>query len=90
MYLQYTDYCICNKQSDGSECDFLREADDGTREAVQVTWKLDDENRDREIGGLVKCLKRFGLREGVIVTSCQSDFAVQDGCVIKIVPAYDL
>ena len=76
--------------SDGSECDFLREADDGTHEAVQVAWSLDDENRDREIGGLVKCLKRFGLKEGVIVTSGQSDFAVQDGCEIKIVPAYDL
>jgi len=75
--------------SDGSACDFLREAEDGTREAVQVAWKLDDENRDREIAGLVTCLRRFGLREGVIVTAGQSDFAVKDGCEIRIVPAYD-
>lgn len=74
---------------DGSECDFLREAEDGTREAVQVTWRLDDENRDREIGGLVKCLKRFGLKEGLVVTSDQRDYAVQDGCRIHIVPAYE-
>lgn len=74
---------------DGSACDFLREAEDGAREAVQVAWRLDDENRDREINGLVKCLKRFGLKEGTIVTSNQRDRAIQDGCEIQIVPAYD-
>ena len=74
---------------DGSECDFLREAEDGAREAVQVAWRLDDENRNREINGLVKCLKRFGLKEGTIVTTTQRDRAIQDGCEIQIVPAYD-
>lgn len=75
---------------DGSECDFLREAEDGSHEAVQVAWALDDENRDREIGGLVKCLKRFGLKEGVVVTFDQRDFTVHDGCEIRIVPIYEM
>ena len=70
----------------GSSC----EREPSQREAVQVTWSLNDENRDREIGWLVKCLKRFGLKEGVIVTTGQSGFAIQNGCEIKIVPAYDL
>ena len=69
------------------ECDFVRESDDGTFEAVQVCWELSDDNRQREFEGLTAALKRFGLRRGVIVTHAQDDEAVQDGCEIAIVSA---
>jgi len=70
------------------ECDFIRSDDVGNRQCVQVCWELTDDNRQREIDGLVAALKRFGLRHGTIVTHAQSDIAVSDGCEITIVPAH--
>ena len=76
---------------DGSdhECDFLREAPNGTWEAIQVCWELTDDNKRREIEGLLAAMKRFGLSKGFLVTQGQRDSAFVDGCEISIVPAYD-
>ena len=69
------------------ECDFVRESEDGSHEAVQVCWSLTDDNRKRELDGLASAMRRFGLRKGVIVTHDQDDEAVQDGCEIAVVSA---
>jgi len=71
------------------ECDFVFKDNDNRFHAVQVCWHLDDENRDREMKGLLAALRRFGLKSGTIVTLDQSDFAVEDGCDIHIVSAAD-
>ncbi len=71
-----------------TECDFLREADDGSFEAVQATWELNDENEARETTGLLKAMKRFGLKEGVIVTRGQADLVTEGDCTIRVVPAH--
>lgn len=73
----------------GTECDFLREADDGSFEAVQATWTLSDENEERETTGLLKAMRRFGLKEGVIVTRDQTDLITEGGSTIRIVPAHE-
>ena len=70
------------------ECDFLREADDGSFEAIQATWKLNDENEARETTGLLKAMQRFGLKEGVIVTRDQTDLITEGDCTIRVVPAH--
>ena len=69
------------------ECDFVRESEDGSYEAVQVCWELTDDNRKREFDGLTAAMRRFGLRKGVIVTHDQDDEAIQDGCEISVVSA---
>ena len=69
------------------ECDFVRESEDGSYEAVQVCWELTDDNRKREFDGLTAAMRRFGLRRGVIVTHDQDDEAIQDGCEISVVSA---
>ena len=71
-----------------AECDFLREADDGSFEAIQATWELNDENEARETMGLLKAMKRFGLKESVIVTRDQTDFITEGDCTIRVVPAH--
>lgn len=71
-----------------AECDFLREADDGSFEAIQATWELNDENEAREMTGLLKAMKRFGLKEGVIVTRDQTDLITEGDCTIRVVPAH--
>ena len=73
----------------GTECDFLREADDGSFEAVQATWTLSDENEEWETTGLLKAMRRFGLKEGVIVTRDQTDLITEGGSTIRIVPAHE-
>jgi len=72
----------------GRECDFVRQSGDGRTEAVQVCLELSDDNKSREVEGLVSALKYFGLSQGTIVTRDQEDEAVCDGCEISIVPAF--
>lgn len=73
----------------GTECDFLREADDGSFEAVQATWTLSDENEERETTGLLKAMRRFGLKEGVIVTRDQTDLITDGDRTVRVVPAHE-
>jgi len=39
--------------------------------------------------GLLKAMKRFGLKEGVIVTRDQTDLITEGGSTIRIVPAHE-
>lgn len=72
---------------DNRECDFLRESDDGSFEAIQVCYDLNDENSEREIGGLLAALDRFNLDHGLIITARQRDTAIFDDKTIDIIPA---
>lgn len=78
---------IYYRDDGSSECDFVARGAKGWS-AVQVTWKLDDENRDREFAGLARAMAEFGLGEGLVVTADQSDFAVHEGYTINVVPAW--
>ena len=71
--------------SSAGECDFVRQSPLET-EAVQVCWEVTDENREREIGGLVSALDRFGLSDGAIVTFSQKDETVVGGHIVRFVP----
>ena len=41
--------------------------------AIQVTFELNEDNKRREIDGLLEALDKFGLKEGLIVTNNQDD-----------------
>ena len=69
-----------------SECDFIAKNANG-HSVTQVTWDLNDDNKEREFKGLTHALDRLGMKEGTIVTANQSDFAVIDGFTINIIPA---
>ena len=69
-----------------SECDFIAKNANGYS-VTQVTWDLNDDNKEREFKGLTHALDRLGMKEGTIVTANQSDFAVIDGFTINIIPA---
>jgi len=74
--------------SDETECDFIVECRDGSREAIQVTWELGDDNEAREVDGLKHAMDRFGLKESVIVTRDQQDVIREDGKTIRVLPAW--
>ncbi|MCQ2402616.1 MAG: ATP-binding protein [Lentisphaeria bacterium] len=74
---------------DGCECDFVVQDAHGAFQAFQVCWELTDACRERELRGLESAMKRLGLKEGVIVTFDQRDFAIMEGREVHVVPAWE-
>ena len=77
------------KNSEGKECDFIIREGLAVKKIIQVVYKIDDDKtKKREIEGLVKCTKEFGLKEGLIITK---DFEAEEkvqGKTIKFVPLW--
>jgi uncharacterized protein len=73
---------------DKGECDFIIKHDGIITGAVQVCYRIDDENSEREFKGLLAALNFFNLNEGVIVTFNQEDEFNYEGKKIKLVPAH--
>lgn len=71
-----------------NECDFVVQDKNKVTAAIQVTKILGDSNRQRELGGLCEALKKYGLKEGVVLTADESDDLVVDGCKITVVPIW--
>ena len=71
-----------------NECDFvLREAGRVTA-AIQVCYCLNDDNKERELNGLLEVLNKFKLKEGLILTYDQEDSLVIGKKKITVVPVW--
>ena len=55
------------------ECDFLVGEKNKIKNAIQVCFDLNDDNKDREIKGLEEALEKLNLKEGLILTFNQED-----------------
>ena len=65
------------------ECDFLVRQGNKIRGAFQVCYDLNEDNKDREIGGLVEAMNEFKLTEGYLLTYNQEDeFKIDEKKVI--------
>jgi len=73
---------------DQKECDFIVKEKGRITQAMQACFELSDENRDREIRGLIAALKKFSLKEGIILTHNQEDNFVVEGKKIVVMPAW--
>jgi len=72
-----------------SECDFILQSKDKIIQAIQVTYDMtNDKTRKREIKGLVKVCKAFGLDQGLIITYNEESEMIMDGIEIKVIPLY--
>lgn len=70
------------------ECDFVIKEKDKVVKAVQVCFDLNEDNKDREINGLLEALEKFNLKEGVILTYKQDDeFKIKDK-KIEVLPVW--
>ncbi len=58
---------------ENGECDFLIKEDSRIIIAIQVAYELNEDNKKREIGGLLEAMRKFELREGFILTYNQED-----------------
>ncbi|MEW6328751.1 MAG: ATP-binding protein [Candidatus Micrarchaeota archaeon] len=70
------------------ECDFIVREKNRIKEAIQVCYELNEDNREREIGGLFEALERFGLEKGLILTYDQEDELKEAGKRIKVQPVW--
>jgi len=74
--------------SDRYECDFLVFDKRKPKEAIQVVWKLHQKNRDREIKGILYAMKRYNLKNGLIITYDQEDTIKIENKVITVKPLW--
>ena len=69
------------------ECDFVVLEKNVITKAMQVCFKITDENFEREFNGLKEAMQTFNLSYGQIITLNQSDKFVENGMTIELVPA---
>jgi len=70
------------------ECDFIVEEKRKIVEAYQVCYNLTEDNKAREINGLLEVLTNTKLTEGIILTYNQEDTFEVDGKKINILPVW--
>lgn len=70
------------------ECDFIVREKKKIIMATQVCWEITNENRDREVNGLLNAMKEFKLKEGIIITSNQEEELRDKNFLIRILPAW--
>lgn len=71
------------------ECDFVAFDKGKAARAVQVCYRIEDTNFDREYNGLLEAMRFFKLSEGVIITIEQKDRFEKEGYTIELVPAHE-
>lgn len=75
--------------TNGSECDFVIEDETGrVTELIQVCDNLTQENRKREIRGLIRHASYFELESGTIVSGSGEETFIEDGISISVIPAW--
>jgi len=70
------------------ECDFLTTQGEKVKEAIQVCYELTDENKDREINGLIETMDEFKLNDGLIITGDLEGEEIKDGKKIVYKPLW--
>ncbi len=77
------------KSKNDKECDFVvKDISRSMIQNIQVTYELNDQNKDREVKGLLEAMKYFKLKEGLLLTYDQEDeieIKDKDGKVRKII-----
>ena len=69
------------------ECDFLLVKNKNVTAAIQVCYDLNDENKEREISGLMEAMEVFNLKEGLILTFEQEEI-IQEKFKISVKPIW--
>ena len=70
------------------ECDFLIKEKNRITQAIQVCYELNEDNKKREIEGLLEAMKKVNLKKGKILTLNQEDKLSIEGKEITIIPTW--
>ena len=71
-----------------NECDFVIEEKRKIKEAYQVCYQMTEDNKNREINGLLEVLDKTKLTEGYILTFNQEDEYLINEKKIKVIPVW--
>ena len=71
------------------ECDFLYGSGNLPENAIQACYELTNENREREVRGVVNTCKKFPNVKPLIVTFNQKDKISYNGMIVDVVPSFD-
>ncbi len=74
--------------SEKNECDFVVKEGRRILQGIQVCYELTDDNRDREVNGLLDVIKEFDLKEGLLLTHSREDEIRMDRKKIQILPVW--
>ncbi len=72
------------------ECDFVVQKGDHIEKIIQVCWSLNDENADREIGGLLAASTATGCQQGYIITLNQKKSMQKGDLRIEVLPIWKM
>jgi len=70
------------------ECDFIVKEGVKITKAIQVCYGLDEDNKKREINGLIEAMDKFKLKEGLIVSYKQEDEFKIDNKIVIVKPMW--
>ena len=73
---------------DQKECDFVIKKGLKIAEAIQVCSELNEENKKREIQGLLEALEKFNLKEGLIITRDLEETRKIKNKKVKFIPLW--
>ncbi len=70
------------------ECDFVIVDKKKITELIQVCYNLTEENKEREINGLLSAMKKYRLKEGLLLTYNTQETITINNYKIKVVPVW--
>ncbi|MEW6409541.1 MAG: ATP-binding protein [Nitrospirota bacterium] len=70
------------------ECDFIAKTENNKLFPIQVSFELNQENSEREIGGLIEACRWLGTNEGMILTYDGEKDVSENGINIKVFPIW--
>ncbi|MFT4326234.1 MAG: ATP-binding protein [Candidatus Woesearchaeota archaeon] len=70
------------------ECDFVIKQGLNITQAIQVCYQIHDDNRKRELDGLVQACKTYKLNNGLLLSYNQQDSFVVDNIHIQVKPVW--
>ncbi len=75
---------------DSKECDFVVQRGEHVAELIQVCWALNEENIEREVGGLLAASYFTGCKKCLIVTFNQQRSLERDSLHIEVKPIWSM
>ena len=75
--------------NEDKECDFIVQRNGSIDEVLQVCWELDDDNYQRETGGLIAAAEATKCRNCKIITYNQEKSISKDGYNIDVIPVWN-
>ena len=72
--------------SENGYCDFIGFGKDQAKVAVQVCAKLEQDNLEQELNGLLEAMDFFGFKKGTLVTLSQTDTFIRDDKTVHVLP----